>query len=77
MKNEVAEFIRLYKDDPISFIENCLGAELDPWQREFFKVIPNVRKCSIAAGHGVGKSTALCFPVPPHTTFSFPLQGGN
>ena len=76
MKNEVSKFIELYKDDPISFIENCLGAELDPWQREFFEVIPHTRKVSIAAGHGVGKSTALCF-LCLHTLLvgDFPCKG--
>ena len=75
MKNEVTEFIDLYKDDPISFIENCLGAELDPWQREFFEVIPSTRKVSIAAGHGVGKSTALCFLCLHTLLFHFPVKG--
>jgi len=76
LKNEVSKFIELYKDDPISFIENCLGAELDPWQREFFEVIPHTRKVSIAAGHGVGKSTALCF-LCLHTLLvgDFPCKG--
>ena len=76
MKNEVSKFIDLYKDDPISFIENCLGAELDPWQREFFEIIGSTRKVSIAAGHGVGKSTALCF-LCLHTLLvgDFPCKG--
>ena len=75
MKNEVSKFIDLYKDDPISFIENCLGAELDPWQRDFFEVIPHTRKVSIAAGHGVGKSTALCFLCLHTLLFEFPCKG--
>jgi len=75
LKNEVSKFIDLYKDDPISFIENCLGAELDPWQRDFFEVIPHTRKVSIAAGHGVGKSTALCFLCLHTLLFEFPCKG--
>lgn len=75
MDNEVADFIELYRDDPISFIENCLGADLDPWQREFFEVIPDTRKVSIAAGHGVGKSTALCFLCLHTLLFHFPCKG--
>ena len=73
--SEVAEFIELYQDDPIAFIENCLGASLDPWQHEFFKTVPNVRKISIAAGHGVGKSTALCFLCLHTLLFKFPCKG--
>ena len=75
MKNEVSKFIELYKDDPISFVQNCLGAELDPWQEEFFKVIGSTRKVSIAAGHGVGKSTALCFLCLHTLLFNFPCKG--
>ena len=75
MDNEVADFIELYRDSPISFIENCLGADLDPWQREFFEVIPDTRKVSIAAGHGVGKSTALCFLCLHTLLFHFPCKG--
>jgi len=75
LKNEVSKFIDLYKDDPISFIENCLGAELDPWQRDFFEVIGSTRKVSIAAGHGVGKSTALCFLCLHTLLFEFPCKG--
>jgi phage terminase large subunit len=75
LKNEVSKFIELYKDDPISFIENCLGAELDPWQREFFEIIPTTRKVSIAAGHGVGKSTALCFLCLHTLLFNLPCKG--
>ena len=75
MKNEVSEFIELYKDDSIAFIENCLGADLDPWQREFFEVIPGTRKVSISAGHGVGKSTALCFLCLHTLLFHFPCKG--
>ena len=75
MKNEVSKFIELYKDNPIAFIENCLGAELDPWQKEFFRIIPTTRKVSIAAGHGVGKSTALCFLCLHTLLFIFPCKG--
>ena len=75
MKNEVSKFIELYKDDPISFIQNCLGAELDPWQKKFFEIIGDTRKVSIAAGHGVGKSTALCFLCLHTLLFTFPCKG--
>jgi len=75
LKNEVSKFIELYKDNPIFFIENCLGAELDPWQKEFFRIISTTRKVSIAAGHGVGKSTALCFLCIYTLLFEFPCKG--
>ena len=75
MDNEVADFIELYRDSPISFIENCLGADLDPWQREFFEVIPDTRKVSIAAGHGVGNPLHYASSAFTPYFSTFPAKG--
>lgn len=53
-----------YRDDPVGFVENVLGAKPKKWQRVFLaKVAEGRRRISIKAGHGVGKSTAVAWAL--------------
>jgi len=68
--SEVREFIKRYKDDPLSFVKECLEYQVDPWQEEFLTEIgKGTRKISIKSGHGTGKSTALCWVLIWHLLF--------
>ena len=72
--SDIREFLELYKDDPVGFLENCLDIDLDEWQREFLECLPHHRKISIASGHGTGKSTVVCFAILWHILFKFPQK---
>ena len=72
--SDIREFLELYQDDPVGFVENCLDIDLDEWQREFLECLPHHRKISIASGHGTGKSTVVCFAILWHILFKFPQK---
>lgn len=57
--NPFVEFIRRYKNDPVAFVREVLGAEPDAWQAEFLMAVARGdRRITVKSGHGVGKSTA-------------------
>jgi hypothetical protein len=54
-----AAFVTAYRNHPVLFVTNVLGAKPLPWQIAFMeKVARGERRISVRAGHGVGKSTA-------------------
>lgn len=56
--NPFDDFIRRYRDDPVLFVQEVLGAEPDEWQAKFLRAIAaGNRRISVRSGHGVGKST--------------------
>lgn len=57
--NPFVEFIRRYRNDPVAFVREVLGAEPDPWQAAFLMAVARGdRRITVKSGHGVGKSTA-------------------
>lgn len=57
--NPFVDFIRRYKNDPVAFVREVLGAEPDEWQAEFLRAVARGdRRITVKSGHGVGKSTA-------------------
>jgi phage terminase large subunit len=58
-QNPFVEFLDRYRNDPVAFVREVLGAEPDTWQIEFLNAIGRgERRVSVRSGHGVGKSTA-------------------
>ena len=73
--SEVKAFIEKYQNDPLNFVKNCLGYEVDPFQEELLvEVGKGTRKLSLKSGHGTGKSTSLCWIIIWHLLFKFPQK---
>lgn len=55
-------FVDVYKDAPVAFVTEVLGADPLPWQRELLELVASgERRISVRAGHGVGKSTCCAW----------------
>jgi phage terminase large subunit len=76
--------INIYKDRPVEFTIDILGATPDPWQDAAMrKVARGERRLSVRAGHGVGKSAFCSWLViwqlvcrfPQKTVVTAPTQG--
>lgn len=52
-----------WKNDPVSFVRECLGAEADEWQVKALEDIAQYDRISIRSGHGVGKTTFLAWVI--------------
>ena len=68
--NPLEEFVLRYKDDPVLFVKEVLGATPYDYQAEFLDALASgERKMSVRSGHGTGKSTTVpvtcCSPVLP------------
>lgn len=48
-----------YRDDPVGFVEECLGAEPEPYQREILEASVEENRIAWRAAHGVGKTATL------------------
>lgn len=69
------QFIARYRDDPVGFVINVLGAKPLPWQVEFLEAVARgERRISIRAGHGVGKSTACSWAIIWHLVTRYPQK---
>lgn len=56
--NPILQFMLRYRDDPVGFVENVLGAVPDVWQRSCLEAVGRgERRLSIRSGHGVGKTS--------------------
>lgn len=68
-------FIAAYRDEPVKFVRNVLGAEPMPWQEQFLThVAKGERRISVRAGHGVGKSTACAWLLIWHMITRLPQK---
>jgi hypothetical protein len=76
MKDDFLAFIERYRDDPVGFVRNVLGAEPLPWQEEMLRAIARgERRISVRAGHGVGKSTGCSWALTWFALTRFPQKG--
>ena len=70
-----ADFVAAYRDEPVLFVTEVLGADPLPWQREFLMhVARGERRISVRAGHGVGKSTACAWLLLWHMFTRLPQK---
>lgn len=73
--NPFIEFLQRYRNDPVRFVREVLGAEPDPWQAEFLNAIAaGKRRISVRSGHGVGKSTGTSWAAIWHQFTRFPQK---
>ena len=75
-KNNFIDFIEVYGDNPVAFVEEVLGATPLEWQKQFLRDIARgERRISVRAGHGVGKSTACSWALIWHMVTRYPQKG--
>lgn len=73
--NSFSIFVEAYRDDPVSFVTEVLGATPLPWQIKFLQAIARgERRISVRAGHGVGKSTVCAWALIWHMTTRYPQK---
>lgn len=71
--NPLKKFVETYRDDPVAFVRDVLGAEPLSYQAEFLEAIAKgERRISIRSGHGTGKSTSASWAMLWFTIFRFP-----
>ena len=62
--NVYREFLERYYDDPVGFVANVLNVKPQAWQADLLNQFARgTRRCSIAAGHGVGKSAVTSWAM--------------
>ena len=63
--NPLEDFVREYRDDPVKFVKEVLGATPLPYQAEFLDALAGgERKMSVRSGHGTGKTLVQSFKYP-------------
>ena len=71
--NPLSEFVARYRDDPVLFVREVLGATPLPYQADFLEAIASgERKVSIRSGHGTGKSTSASWAMLWYLMLRFP-----
>jgi phage terminase large subunit len=73
MSNPFEEFVAEYRDDPVKFVREVLGATPLPYQAEFLDALAGgERKMSVRSGHGTGKSTTASWAMLWYVLLRFP-----
>ena len=73
--NAFEDFVRRYRNRPVLFVQEVLNCEPDPWQKELMNAIASgERRCSVASGHGVGKSTGTSWLMLWFLLTRFPVK---
>ena len=73
--NSFSVFVDAYRNDPVSFVTEVLGAKPLPWQIKFLDAIASgERRISVRAGHGVGKSTVCSWALIWHMVTRYPQK---
>ncbi len=63
-ENFFEEFVEVYRNDPVRFVREMLGAEPFDYQCEFLEALAKgTRKMSVKSGHGTGKSTTASWAM--------------
>jgi phage terminase large subunit len=71
--NPLEEFVLRYRDDPVKFVIEVLGAKPYDYQAEFLTALANgERKMSVRSGHGTGKSTTASWAMLWYVLLRFP-----
>jgi hypothetical protein len=55
--------IARWREDPVAFVQECLGAQPDAWQVEVLRAFPVNQRLALKACKGPGKSTVLAWLV--------------
>jgi phage terminase large subunit len=71
--NPLEEFVLRYRDDPVLFVTEVLGAKPYDYQAEFLTALASgERKMSVRSGHGTGKSTTASWAMLWYVLLRFP-----
>ena len=71
--NPLTEFVLRYRDNPVLFVREVLGATPYDYQEEFLNAISSgERKMSVRSGHGTGKSTSASWAMLWFLLLRFP-----
>ena len=71
--NPFDEFVLRYRDDPVLFVTEVLGAIPYDYQAEFLNALATgERKMSVRSGHGTGKSTTASWAMLWYVLLRFP-----
>ena len=71
--NPLTEFVMRYRDNPVLFVKEVLGATPYDYQAEFLDAIARgERKMSVRSGHGTGKSTSASWAMLWYVLLRFP-----
>lgn len=62
-KDDLADALIYYADNPRSFVVDIIGAQPQKWQSDALDLIRDNDRVAIKSGHGVGKTTFLCWLV--------------
>ena len=74
-ENPLVDFVSAYKDDPVAFVREILGAEPFDYQQALLVDIANgERKISVRSGHGTGKSTTFSWAMLWFAMTRFPFK---
>tara|TARA_R110001606_G_scaffold76056_1_gene175974 strand:- start:47 stop:1447 length:1401 start_codon:yes stop_codon:yes gene_type:complete len=74
-QNPLVDFVSAYKDDPVAFVREILGAEPFDYQQALLVDIANgERKISVRSGHGTGKSTTFSWAMLWFAMTRFPFK---
>jgi phage terminase large subunit len=64
-----------YRDDPVAFVVDVLGAQPQPWQLELLEQVGSGEKrLSVVSGHNVGKTAAASWTVIHHAITQYPQK---
>src|SRR3990167_6106900 len=73
--NPFAAWLLRYREDPVAFVREVLGAEPWGWQADVLEALAaEERRVSIRSGHRVGKSCLLAWVVLWHALTRFPQK---
>ena len=74
-ENPFLDFARRYHKDPVLFVQEVIGVEPDPWQKQVLQwVADGERRISVRSGHGVGKSTVAAWLMLWHILLRVPQK---
>lgn len=74
-ENPFVDFIKKYRNDPNSFVQDVFGVTPDDWQSTLLQAIANgERRISVRSGHGVGKSTAASWAMLWYLLTRYPVK---
>jgi len=74
-QNPLVDFVSTYRDDPVAFVREILGAEPFDYQQALLVDIANgERKISVRSGHGTGKSTTFSWAMLWFAMTRFPFK---
>jgi len=74
-ENPLLAFVQRYRNEPVLFVREVLGAEPDEWQAKLLTAIAQGdRRIACRSGHGVGKSTVVAWAMIWYLLTRFPCK---